>query len=72
MVDVAEDAEAEFGVLVEDLSLGDAIVEMGGHKILVLEDLLDERADLLAALDPRILRQDPMTFAGELLERIAH
>ena len=56
LIDVAEDAEPELRILVEDLALGHAVVEMGADEILVLEHVLDERADFLAALDPRIFR----------------
>src|SRR5439155_3665345 len=72
VVDMAQNAEPELRVLVKDLALGHAVVEMRGDEIFVLEHLLNQRADLLAALDPRLLRQDTVTLTGELLESIAH
>jgi hypothetical protein len=45
---------------------------MSFDEVFVLQDVLHERANLLAALDTLILRQDTMTFAGKLIERIAH
>jgi hypothetical protein len=69
---MAEDAEPEFRILVEDLPLGHVVVEMSGDKILVLQHVLDERADLLATVDPGIFRQDAVTLSGELLESISH
>jgi hypothetical protein len=72
MVDVAEDAKPEFRILVEDLPLRHSVMEMSGHKILVLQHILDERAHLLAALHPRIRRKDAVTFTGKPVETIAH
>jgi len=69
---MAEDAESEFRILVEDLTLGHVVVEMSGDEILVLQHVLDERADLLATVDPGIFRQDAVTLSGELLESISH
>jgi hypothetical protein len=72
LIDVAENAETELRILVEDLPLGHVIVEMRGDEILVLQHILNERADLFAALDPRIFRQDAVTLTGKPLESIAH
>src|SRR5215470_6859841 len=47
-------------------------MEMRGDEIFVLQHILHKRANLLAALDPRIFRQDPVTFIGKLLESITH
>src|SRR5207237_10663819 len=43
-----------------------------GHEALVLEDLLDERAHLLAARRTRLGLECPTTFGGELLQRVGH
>jgi hypothetical protein len=72
MIDVTENAEPEFRILVEDLAFRHAVVEMSFDEVFVLQDVLHERANLLPALDTLILRQDTMTFAGKLIERIAH
>jgi hypothetical protein len=69
---MAEDAESEFRIFVEDLPLGHVVVQMSGDKILVLQHVLDERADLLTTFDPGIFRQDAMTLSGKLLESISH
>ncbi len=55
LVDMSQNAEAEFRVLVEDLAFGHLVAEMGGDESIVLQCLLDQRADLLAALDPGIV-----------------
>jgi hypothetical protein len=67
MVDVAEDAEAEFRVLVQHFALGNLVAEMRLDEIIVLQHLLDQRAYLLASLDTRILLQDPAAFRRKLL-----
>src|SRR5271165_2715124 len=72
VIDMAENAEPEFRILVEDLALRHAVVEMRSDEILVLQQVLDERADFPAPLDPRIFRQDAMTLTGKPLESIAH
>jgi len=70
VIDMAEDAESQFGILVENFAVGHAIVQMRGDEILVLQYLLDQRADLLAALDAGVRREDAMTLVGKLLKRI--
>ena len=70
VIDMAEDAESQFGILVEDFAVGHAILQMRGDKILVLQYLLDQRADLLVALDAGVRREDAMTLVGKLLKRI--
>jgi hypothetical protein len=69
---MAEDAEPEVRILVEDLPLGHVIMEMSGDKVLVLQHVLDERADLLTTFDPGIFRQNAVTLSGKLLESISH
>jgi hypothetical protein len=49
---MGEDAEAELGVFVKDLALGDIVAEMLGNEGLVHEDFLDDCADLLAPRRP--------------------
>jgi len=64
VIDMAEDAESQFGILVEDFAVGHAILQMRGDEILVLQYLLDQRADLLVALDAGVRREDAMTLVG--------
>jgi hypothetical protein len=71
-VDVAEDAKAEFGVLVEDFALRDVVAEMRLDEIVVLQHLLDQHTHLLPSLDTRILLEDPPAFGRKLFEAISH
>jgi hypothetical protein len=72
VVDMAKNAEPEFRILVKDFPLGNVVTEMSGDESVVLEDLLDQRTDLLAAFDTRIVRQDAMTRIREFPKSIAH
>jgi hypothetical protein len=72
MVHVPEYAEPELRILVEDLAFGHTVVEMRRDEILILQHVPNERANFLAALDAGILRKNTVTFAGELLECVAH
>ena len=62
LVGVGEDAEAELGILVDDLPLGCAGTEMLGDEGVVLERLLDEGADLRAAARAGIALQDAVAI----------
>src|ERR1700756_1511233 len=72
MIDMTEDAEAEFGILVQHLALGHVVAEMRRDEILVLQQLLNQGADLLAPLDTRIFLENPVAFRGKLLEAVPH
>src|SRR5579875_2234491 len=72
VIDMAEDAEAEFGILVQNLALGHLVAEIGVDEIVVLQHVLDQRAHPLAPFDARILLEDPAAFRRKLLERISH
>src|SRR5207302_7356202 len=72
LVDVAEDAKAELGVLVEHLALGDVVAEMCLDEIVVFQHPLNQRAHLIASFDTRILLEDPVAFRGKLLEVVPH
>jgi hypothetical protein len=72
VVDMCENAEPEFRILIEDLPLQNVVPEMSSDECCVLQDVLDERADFLAALDTRIVHQDAMTCIRELLKSVAH
>jgi hypothetical protein len=69
---MAENAEAELRVFVQDFALGSVVAEMRLDKIFVFQHLLDQRAHLLASLDLRILLEDPPAFRRKLLEAIPH
>jgi hypothetical protein len=69
---MAKNAEPELRVLVEDLPLRNVVAEMSGDERIVLQNLLDQRADFLAALDTGIVRQDVITSVRKLRESIAH
>ena len=72
VVDMGENAEPELRILIEDLPLRNVVPEMGGYESVIFQNLLDERADFLAALDTRIVRQDAMTRILKLRESIGH
>ena len=55
-VDVGEDAEAELRIFVEDLALGDVVADVPADERLVLENLLDDLAHLLAARGAGVFR----------------
>jgi hypothetical protein len=72
VVDMGENAEPELRILIEDLPLRNVVTEMSGDESVILQNLLDERADFLAALDTGIVRQDAMTRIRKLRESVAH
>src|SRR5678815_5365041 len=72
LVDVGENAEAELGILVQDLPLRPVIDEVRLREGRVEQDVPDYRTDLLAALGAAVRRQDVTTRRRELLERISH
>ena len=72
MVDVTKNAEAEFWIFVQHLAVGHVVAEVRLYEILVLQHLLNERADLFPPFDTRVRLEDLVAFGGELLEIIAH
>jgi hypothetical protein len=62
MVNVSEDAEPEFRVFLQHLSLRHVVAEMHLYKIIVLQHVFKQGAYFLAPLDPRILFQNAMAF----------
>src|SRR5690349_10631560 len=66
------DAEAELGILIEDVALAGARPVMRGDESLVLACLLDEGAHLFAPLDAGSSLQRATAFRCELLECQAH
>jgi hypothetical protein len=72
VVDMTENAEPEFRILVENLPLGHIITKMSDDEGLVSEDVLDEGANFLSAFGPRIVRQYAVTRGGELFESVPH
>jgi hypothetical protein len=72
VIDVTQNAETEFGILIEDLTFGYIVTKVSGDKSIVFQDILDQRANLLAALSARIGGQYAVTFSGKLIECVAH
>src|SRR5262249_1527395 len=72
VVDMGEDAEAELGILVENLALRHVVAHVLGDERLVLEDLLDDLADLLASGRSRPFRERALAGGAELLASPAH
>jgi hypothetical protein len=72
VIDVTQNAETKFGIFVEDLPFGHVVTKVSRDKSVVFEDLLDERANLFAALSSRIAGQYTVTFSGKLFECIRH
>ena len=71
-VAVGEDREAEVGVFVEHLALRDALGDVGADKLLVLEDVFEEVADLLAALRTGLGAEELFAFGRKLIEGALH
>jgi hypothetical protein len=69
---MSENAEAEFGVFIEDLAFWHIITEVRGHKILILQDFTQQRAHLLPTGRARLALEDGVTCSGELLKGICH
>jgi hypothetical protein len=72
MVHVGEDAEAKLRVFIEDLALRHIVAEVGGDEVIVLQHVLQQRADLLPAGGSWVGLQGIVTGGGELLERVGH
>ena len=68
LVDMAENAEAEFRILVEDLPLGAVIGQVLGDEFRIGAGAADQFADLLAAFRPRIGGKDAVSFLRKLLQ----
>jgi hypothetical protein len=66
MVHMGQNAEAELGILIEDFPLWHLVAKMGGDKILVLEDISQERADFLPAFRAGLGLENPVTRRREL------
>src|SRR5947208_1896492 len=72
LIDMAEDAEAELGILVENLPLRPVLRQVLTDELRIGARLLDESADLFAALGPGLGGEDAVTIGGELFECIGH
>ena len=72
MVDMTKNTEAYLGIFVQDLSFGHVVGQRGRDKFLILEDLLQQLAYLLAPSRAWILLQNAMAVGGELLKRMRH
>src|SRR5215471_4904624 len=72
VVDMAENAEPELGILIEDFAFRVVVAQVLADEAFVDAGLLDEFADLFAAFRTRIGDQGVMTIGCELFERIPH
>src|SRR5204862_3897828 len=72
LVHMAEDAEAELGILVQNLPLRSVLGQVLTHELRIGARLLDESADLFAALGPGLGGEEAVTIGGELFECIGH
>src|SRR5207249_1078376 len=72
VVHVGEDAEAELRIFVEDLALWHVVADVCGDERVVLQDVLDDLADLLAPRRPGLLGERALTGGAELLQSPAH
>src|SRR6516165_4050572 len=62
VIDVSEDAKSEFWVLIQYLAVRHIVAEMRRDEVIVSQYVLNQRANLLAPFDTRILFEDPMAF----------
>src|ERR1700722_3210068 len=69
---VRQDGEAKLGILVQHLALWRAFRDVPGDELTVLQHVLHQSADGLAALGARLPLQRVMTLRGELFDRSAH
>src|ERR1051325_6292045 len=72
LIDMAENAEAELGILVENLPLRPALGQVLTDELRIGARLLDESADLFAALGSGLGGEDAVTIGRELFECIGH
>jgi hypothetical protein len=72
LIDMAEDAEAELRILVEDLPLRPVLGKVLADELRVGARSLDKRADLFAALGAGVGGKDAVTIGGELFESVSH
>ena len=62
VIDVPENTETEFRILVEDFPFGAIIGQVLGHETRISAGAADKFADLLAAFRPRIGGKDAVSF----------
>src|SRR5207245_7757256 len=72
LIDMAENAETQLRIFVEDLPLRCGLRQMVADELRVGARFLHQRAHSLAALGPGIRGQDAVTIGGELFESVAH
>ena len=72
LVVVRENAEAEIGILVQDLALGRVVRKVRSDEILVLQRFLQQRADLAAAGRIVLRLEYVAATRREVLERLGH
>jgi hypothetical protein len=69
---MAEDAEPELGILVENLPLRPVLRQVLSNELRIGARLLDEGADFFSALGPGLGGEDAVTIGRELFECIGH
>jgi len=69
---MSADAEAQVGILVDDLPIRCIVIDISGNELVVLECLLDEMADPLASRRAGILFENFLNVSRERFERKTH
>src|SRR5580658_11380917 len=72
VVDVGEDLETELRVLVEHMQAARRVLAMLADEVRVLQQLLEPRAHLFAAIGAGIARKNGTAIRYELIELIGH
>ncbi|TMJ71606.1 MAG: hypothetical protein E6G73_14420 [Alphaproteobacteria bacterium] len=62
LIHMAEDAEAELGILVQNLPLRSVLGQVLTHELRIGTRVLDESADLFAALGPGLGGEEAVTI----------
>src|SRR5579859_3407565 len=72
IIGMRQDGEAQLGILVQHLALRCAFRDVLRDELAVLQNVLHQSTDSLAALGARLPFQRVMTLRGELFDRSAH
>jgi hypothetical protein len=72
LIIVGQNAETEFGIFIDDMALGAVIAQMGRHEALILEDVLQEFAHLLAPRRTWFGFEKAMALGGKRFESMGH
>jgi hypothetical protein len=71
-VHVGQYTESDICVFIEYLAFRNAVIEVGGHELLVFQHVLQERTYFLTALGTCFSFEDTVTRRGELFESVSH